>query len=76
MAEYFPQVALEGLLEPARSTIIKTMLGGRPLSDEYLKFLVTELKPSIDSYIQPLPVRKEPSSWAQVWRTDFPVCTL
>jgi hypothetical protein len=49
MAEYFPQVALEGLLEPARSTIIKTMLGGKPLSDEYLKFLVTELKPSIDS---------------------------
>jgi hypothetical protein len=49
MAEYFPQVALNGLLEPARSTIVKTMLGGKPLSDDYLKFLVTELKPVIDS---------------------------
>jgi len=49
MAEYFPQVALSGLMEPARSTIIKTMLGGKPLSDDYLKFLVTELKPVIDS---------------------------
>jgi hypothetical protein len=49
MAEYFPQVALEGLLEPARSTIVKTMLGGKPLSDDYLKFIVTELKPVIDS---------------------------
>jgi hypothetical protein len=49
MAEYFPEVALNGLLEPARSTIIKTMLGGKPLSDNYLKFLVTELKPVIDS---------------------------
>jgi hypothetical protein len=49
MAEYFPQVALNGLLEPARSTIVKTMLGGKPLSDDYLKFLVTELKPLIDS---------------------------
>jgi pimeloyl-ACP methyl ester carboxylesterase len=49
MAEYFPQVALDGLLEPARSSIIKSMLGGKPLSDDYLKFLVTELKPVIDS---------------------------
>lgn len=49
MAEYFPQVALNGLREPARGTIVKTMLGGQPLSDNYLKFLVTELKPLIDS---------------------------
>lgn len=49
MAEYFPQVALNGLLEPARGTIIKTMLGGKPFSDDYLKFLVSELKPLIDS---------------------------
>jgi hypothetical protein len=49
MAEYFPEVALNGLLEPARSTIIKTMLGGKSLSDDYLKFLLIELKPLIDS---------------------------
>jgi len=55
MAEYFPQVALNGLLEPSRSTITNTMLGGKPLSDAYLKFLVTELKPMIDSTFSTIP---------------------
>jgi hypothetical protein len=49
MAEYFPQIALGGLLEPTQGSIVKTMLAGKPLSDDYLRFLVKELKPHIDS---------------------------
>lgn len=47
-SEYFPVVALEGLLEPTRSSIVKTLLKDKPLSDNYLKFIVNELKPYID----------------------------
>jgi enterochelin esterase-like enzyme len=46
--EYFPSVALNGLLEPTRSSIVKTLLKDKPLSDNYLKFVVEELKPYID----------------------------
>lgn len=47
-AEYFPAVALDRLLEPTRGSIVKTLLKGKPLSDNYLKFIVEELKPYID----------------------------
>jgi predicted alpha/beta superfamily hydrolase len=47
-AEYFPQVALSGLQEPARGSIVKTLLKDNPLSDNYLNFIVRELKPYID----------------------------
>lgn len=49
MTEYFPMVALMGLMEPTRSSIIKTMLKDKPQSDNYLKFIVEELKPYIDN---------------------------
>ena len=48
-AEYFPTVALDRLLEPTRSSIVKTLLKNKPLSDNYLKFIVEELKPYVDS---------------------------
>jgi hypothetical protein len=47
-SEYFPSVALNGLLEPTRSSIVKNLLKDKPLSDNYLKFIVEELKPFID----------------------------
>lgn len=47
--ELFPSVALDGLIEPTRSSIIKTLLKNKPLSDNYLKFIVEDLKPFIDS---------------------------
>lgn len=49
MAEYFPRVALMGLQEPTRSSVVKTLLKDNPLSDNYLNFIVEELKPYIDS---------------------------
>jgi enterochelin esterase-like enzyme len=48
MTEYFPMVALMGLQEPTRSSVVKTLLKDKPLSDNYLKFIVEELKPYID----------------------------
>jgi enterochelin esterase-like enzyme len=47
-AEYLPVVALMGLQEPTRSSVVKTLLKDKPLSDNYLKFIVQELKPYID----------------------------
>ena len=47
-SEYFPAVALDGLLEPTRSSIVKNLLKDKPQSDNYLKFIVGELKPYID----------------------------
>jgi enterochelin esterase-like enzyme len=47
-SEYFPSVALNGLLEPTRSNIVKNLLKDKPRSDNYLKFIVEELKPYVD----------------------------
>jgi enterochelin esterase-like enzyme len=49
LTEYFPMVALMGLQEPTRSSVVKTLLKDKPLSDSYLNFIVEELKPYIDS---------------------------
>jgi predicted alpha/beta superfamily hydrolase len=50
--EYFPQKAWHLLSEEARQTILKEsqpgLLTREPISDNYLKFLVEELKPFID----------------------------
>ena len=48
-AEYFPVVALDRLIEPMRGSVVKTLLKDKPLSDNYLKFIVEELKPYIDN---------------------------
>ncbi len=45
--EYLPQKVYDRMPAAARARIAKNW-GGEPLSDQYLKFVVTELKPFID----------------------------
>lgn len=47
-AEYFPDKYLALLSEVDRGRFVKEGLLGRPLADNYLRFLVEELKPAID----------------------------
>ena len=47
-SEYFPQKFLETVDEPMRGRLLADYLQGKPRSDDYLKFLVEELKPHID----------------------------
>ncbi len=47
-SEYFPQKSIDYIAEPQRSNLISLMPDG-PLADNYLRFIVTELKPFIDS---------------------------
>ena len=49
-AEYYPQGFLEHLEPPAlRDKFVAEALQGRPRADDYLRFLVEELKPAIDA---------------------------
>ena len=48
-AEYFPEKPLQFLKNELRDSIIKNDLLNKPQADNYLKFIVTELKPFIDS---------------------------
>lgn len=47
-AEYFPQKAIDYIAEDKRKDLLK-LLNNQPLADNYLSFLVKELKPFIDS---------------------------
>jgi len=47
--EYFPEKALSFYPERRRAKLIRKEMKGKPLGDEYLSFLVSELKPYIDS---------------------------
>jgi predicted alpha/beta superfamily hydrolase len=47
-AEYFPQKAIANLPDGKREELLP-FLNSQPLADHYLQFLVTELKPFIDS---------------------------
>jgi enterochelin esterase-like enzyme len=47
-AEFFPQKAIPFIPIPARDSLLKE-IGGTALADNYLRFLVRELKPYIDS---------------------------
>ena len=47
-SEYFPQRFLATVGEPFRSKFTAEMLQGKPQSDNYLRFIVEELKPEID----------------------------
>jgi enterochelin esterase-like enzyme len=49
-AEYFPQKIIDSIPEPTRNKILTRQIKGLPLADKYLKFLVKELKPFIDSH--------------------------
>ncbi|GAB3015434.1 alpha/beta hydrolase-fold protein [Niabella terrae] len=63
-AEYFPQKPFETLAPAVQDSLLKTKWGENPLfatpiySDRYLKFLVEELKPFIDSAYSTLPDRE------------------
>ncbi|MBE0675187.1 MAG: esterase family protein [Bacteroidales bacterium] len=48
--EYFPRAALDGLAEEEATEITRKYLKNEALSDKYLKFIVDELKPYIDSH--------------------------
>lgn len=48
-AEYFPQKVVPLIDEPVRSKFVTLALQGNPRADNYLRFLVEELKPLIDS---------------------------
>jgi enterochelin esterase-like enzyme len=47
-AEYFPQKFLPFVAEPMRSQFIEKGLEGKACADDYLRFIVEELKPAID----------------------------
>lgn len=47
-ADYFPEKIINTIGEPYKNQILSQQLKGKPNSDNYLKFLVTELKPFID----------------------------
>lgn len=56
-AEFFPQKAIQYLSETGRQALA-TRTNDIPLADAYLKFLVFELKPTIDQQFATLPDRK------------------
>lgn len=48
-SDYFPQQPMNYIPSAIKDSLIKNELQGKPQADNYLKFLVTELKPFIDS---------------------------
>ena len=47
-ADYFPQKIIDSIPEPSRATLLTKQIKELPNADNYLKFLVNELKPFID----------------------------
>lgn len=47
-ADYFPEKIIKYITEPERKIILTKQIKGRPSGDNYLKFIVKELKPFID----------------------------
>ena len=58
--EYLPQKMFDAVSPEAKATIAGVM-GGEPLSENYLKFVVNELKPFIDSEYRTRPGREHTS---------------
>jgi predicted alpha/beta superfamily hydrolase len=58
-SEYFPQKALEYLPKAARTAFVDNVLSGRPRADQYLRFIVEELKPAIDRKFATRPGRDD-----------------
>jgi len=56
-SEYFPQKIVDQIPTQTRAKIIHQQLHDKPQSDNYLKFIVRELKPFIDSSFSTLPDR-------------------
>jgi enterochelin esterase-like enzyme len=57
-AEYFPAGFLPHLPEGLRQRLVAEGLKGRPRSDDYLRFLVEELKPAVDARYATRPERQ------------------
>lgn len=57
-SEYVPQKFLPYLPEGLRASFVEQALDGLPRSDAYLRFLVTELKPLVDSRFATRPERE------------------
>ena len=47
-SEYFPQKIIQSIPEDSRKIIVEEQLKNKPQADNYLKFIVKELKPFID----------------------------
>ncbi|WP_396174302.1 alpha/beta hydrolase [Flavobacterium sp.] len=47
-SEYFPQRIIKDIPEPTKKILVEEQLKNKPQSDNYLKFLITEVKPFID----------------------------
>ncbi len=58
--EYMPQKWFAAMSDSFRSRIVKTQ-NGYPASDNYLRFLVEEVKPAIDTKFRTLPGKKDTS---------------
>lgn len=56
-AEFYPQGFLAHLPPATRDPFVAQALQGRPRADDYLRFLVEELKPAIDARYATLPGR-------------------
>ena len=54
-ADYFPQKIINQIPESTRKIIQENQLKGAPMADNYLKFLVSELKPFVDEKYSTLP---------------------
>ncbi len=54
-SEYFPQRIIEEIPIEIRELLINKNLKGKPQADNYLKFLIDELKPFIDNNFATLP---------------------
>lgn len=54
-SEYFPQKFLLNMSTELRAELVQSRLKGKPQSDAYLKFIVDELKPYIDTRYPTLP---------------------
>ena len=54
-ADYYPEKSLEFLPDTLKSRLINNDLRGNPNADNYLKFIVEELKPYIDSVFPTFP---------------------
>ena len=57
-SEYFPQKILKDIPVAIRKVIVEEQLKNKPQADNYLQFLVTELKPFIDSSFSTLTNRE------------------
>jgi hypothetical protein len=47
--EYLPYIILDGIPDPAKSSLLTSLYANKPKSDYYVNFIVKELKPAIDS---------------------------